>query len=54
MLNTEKLYKALANNEKLKEIPVLEVVTVVIAVLEAINSGDCLEGEDWILQNQDK
>jgi len=40
-MNTEKLWHKLMENENIKNIPLKDVIKVVIAVFEVINSGEC-------------
>lgn len=48
-MNTEKLWKKLLENEDIKKIPLKEVIKVVIAVFEVINSGECFyENEEYL------
>ena len=40
-MDTEKLWNKLIEDENIKNIPLKDVLKVVIAVFEAINSGEC-------------
>ena len=40
-MDTEKLWNKLMENENIKKIPLKDVIKVVIAVFEVINSGEC-------------
>ena len=40
-MNTEKLWDKLMEDENIKNIPLKDVIKVVIAVFEVINSGEC-------------
>ena len=37
----DKLYKLLANDEELADVPILYVFRVAVAVFKIINSGEC-------------
>lgn len=41
-MNTKKLCEKLSEREDLKDIPAIMVLKVAIAVIEIINSGECL------------
>ena len=41
-MNMDKLYKLLMNNEELKDIPIIYIFQVAVAVFEIINSGECM------------
>lgn len=42
MLDTEKLYKILMDDEDLQDIPVFYIMQVAVSVVKAINSGKCI------------
>lgn len=42
MLDTEKLYKILMDDENLQDIPVFYIMQVAVSVVKAINSGQCI------------
>lgn len=42
MLDGDKLFKILTNNEQLKDIPILYIVRITECVILAINSGKCI------------
>lgn len=41
-MDMDKLYKLIINNEELKDIPIIYIVRITVAVFEAINSGECM------------
>lgn len=40
-MNIEKLYRALIEDEEIKDIPVLTVIRVACVILKLINEGNC-------------
>ena len=40
-MDTEKLWNKILENDDIKKIPLKDVIKVVIAVFDIINSGDC-------------
>ena len=40
-MDMDKLYKLLANDEEIADIPILYIFRVAVAVFKIINSGEC-------------